>query len=244
MTAMAGDGGWPKETPAADYALITAVRRELAARGDRGRAPEMQRYAKSELPFWGVGAAAMRAACKVVFADHPLESRHVWQQTALALWREAGRREERYAAIELVRSRAYRTWLTPDVLPMLEEMVVTGAWWDLVDGIAPHLLGDLLRRYPEDLRPAMLAWARDGDLWKRRSAIICQLSFKGETDVELLARCIEPSLGHRDFFLRKAIGWALRQVARVDPDWVRAFVRAHEESLSPLSRREALRRIR
>jgi 3-methyladenine DNA glycosylase AlkD len=91
------------------------------------------------------------------------------------------------------------------------------------------------------MRSAMLAWARGDDLWKRRSAILCQLGFKGETDLGLLYACIEPSLGSKEFFLRKAIGWALRQHAWTDPAEVARWVAANEERLSPLSRREALK---
>ena len=93
------------------------------------------------------------------------------------------------------------------------------------------------------LTRAMLAWAGDGDMWKRRSAILCQLGAKAETDLALLEAAIAPSLGSKEFFLRKAIGWALRQYARTDPAWVAAYVAAHDAELSPLSKREALKHI-
>jgi 3-methyladenine DNA glycosylase AlkD len=126
---------------------------------------------------------------------------------------------------------------------MYEEMIVSGAWWDYVDGIASHRVGLLLRRHPEPMRTIMLEWSRSDDLWKRRTSIICQLTFKAETDLGLLYACIEPSLSSREFFLRKAIGWALRQYARTDPAEVVRYVSAHEGRLSPLSKREALKNI-
>jgi 3-methyladenine DNA glycosylase AlkD len=89
----------------------------------------------------------------------------------------------------------------------------------------------------------MRAWSRAGDLWKRRSAVLCQLSFKRDTDLELLYECIERAMDEREFFLRKAIGWALREYAKTDPAEVRRYVRQHAQRLSPLSQREALRRI-
>ena len=89
----------------------------------------------------------------------------------------------------------------------------------------------------------MLAWSRDADIWKRRSAILCQLTFKEDTDLDLLYACIKPSLGRKEFFLRKAIGWALRAYAWTDPKEVQRYVRQHERSLSPLSRREALKNV-
>jgi 3-methyladenine DNA glycosylase AlkD len=127
---------------------------------------------------------------------------------------------------------------------MYEEMIVTGAWWDFTDAIAPHRIGDyLLRTYAESLKPVMIAWSRSDDRWKRRSAIICQLGFKEATDLELLYACIEPNLDEGDFFIRKAIGWALRAYAWTDPAEISRYVREQDSHLSTLSRREALKNI-
>ena len=86
---------------------------------------------------------------------------------------------------------------------MYEEMIVTGAWWDYVDAIAGHRLGLLLRRFPAEMRREMLAWSRSDDLWKRRSAILCQLTFEKDTDLDLLYATIEPALASKEFFLQK-----------------------------------------
>jgi 3-methyladenine DNA glycosylase AlkD len=126
---------------------------------------------------------------------------------------------------------------------MLEEMIVTGAWWDYVDTLASRNLGSILRAEPRRMKPLMRRWARDANLWKRRSAILCQLGFKGTTDLVLLYDCIEPNLSGRDFFIRKAIGWALRQLAWTDPKEVRRYVKANRDRLSPLSVREALKNV-
>jgi 3-methyladenine DNA glycosylase AlkD len=126
---------------------------------------------------------------------------------------------------------------------MYEEMIVTGAWWDYVDAIAAQRVGPILRAHPASLQRRMLAWSRSRDLWKRRTAILCQLGSGEHTDLPLLFACLEPSLGSPEFFLRKAIGWALRQYARTDPAQVRRYVAAHRDRLSALSCREALKRI-
>jgi 3-methyladenine DNA glycosylase AlkD len=126
---------------------------------------------------------------------------------------------------------------------MYEELVLTGAWWDYVDDVAAHRIGPILREYPAPIRRKMLAWSKCDNMWKRRSAVICQLGFKQDTDLQLLYACIEPSLGSREFFLRKAIGWALRQYARTDAAEVKRYVRLNEDRLSPLSRREALKNV-
>ena len=120
---------------------------------------------------------------------------------------------------------------------------MTGAWWDVVDDVATHLVGDVLRHHRPAATPVIRGWATDGDLWLRRTAVICQVGHKADTDVELLRFAIEANVGDSSFWLRKAIGWALRQHARTDPDWVRAEVDRLGARLSALSRREALKHI-
>jgi 3-methyladenine DNA glycosylase AlkD len=215
----------------------------LAEVADPGRAPAMQAYMKSTIPYWGVPSALMRQTCKAVFAEYPFASAEAWQKDVLAIFRGATHREERYAAIELSGDRRAKAFQTLDALPMYEELVVTGAWWDIVDTVAAHRLGPILVKEGAPMKRLMLRWAKDDDLWKRRSAILCQLTRKGATDLDLLYRAIEPSLASKEFFLRKAIGWALRQLAWTSPDEVRRYVREHEAALSPLSVREALKNL-
>jgi 3-methyladenine DNA glycosylase AlkD len=224
-------------------ALGRDLRRALAAVAEPERAAPMQAYAKSSMPYLGVTAVPLRKVCGEVFAELDFPSAAAWRRAVLGLWRGARYREERYGAIELTGVRRFGRFQDLAALPMYEEMIVTGAWWDLVDGIAGHRLGLLLRRFPREMRKEMLAWTRSGDLWKRRSAILCQLTFKEDTDLDLLYATIAPALGSREFFLRKAIGWALRQYSRTDPKEVRRYVREHEKALSALSKREALKNV-
>lgn len=221
--------------------LLSTIRRAFAREGDPQRARDMQAYMKSTMPFHGVPAPRMRAICKQVFAAHDVEDAVTWRDDVLSLWRGARFREERYAAIELTSDRRARPFHTMAALPMFEEMIVDGAWWDLVDTIASHHLSAILLNEPKPMRRAMLRWSRDPDMWKRRSAILCQLPFKSKTDLPLLYACIEPSLASREFFLRKAIGWALRAYAWTDPAEVARWVEANHARLSPLSVREALK---
>ena len=225
------------------HRLVTTIRRALAEAGDPVRAPHMQAYMKSAMPFRGVSAPTLKRLCRAAFTAHPLNSAAEWQSVVLELWRDAAFREERYAAVMLTQARAYRGFQTFSSLPMLEEMIVTGAWWDYVDTLAAYNLGDLLRAEPRRMKPLMRRWARDADMWKRRSAILCQLKLKRETDLELLYDCIEPNLQHKDFFIRKAIGWALRQYAWTDPKEVKCYVKANQDRLSRLSVREALKNV-
>jgi 3-methyladenine DNA glycosylase AlkD len=233
----------PASTSSPSKALQRELRAQLEAAARPEAAPIMQRYMKSAMPYYGVSSVPLRAICKQVFARHPLDDYESFRDTVLALYRGARMREERYAAIELLGLRLHKPHRTLQILPLLEELIVTGAWWDLVDPLATHRLGELLAAHPKRMKPAMLRWAEDDDIWKRRSAILCQNRFKGETDLDLLYACIEPSLERKEFFLRKAIGWALREYAWTDPKAVQKYVRANEARLSGLSRREALKNV-
>jgi len=226
-----------------DRALVTAVRDGLEQRGDPARAPAMQAYMKSAMPYRGVQAPAQQTLFRNVFAANPLPDRTDWTDTALELWREAAYREERYAAIALTGHRLYRAHQTPDALSVYQEMVVDGAWWDYVDAVAIHRIGPLVPAYPGLLRPLILRWSTDRDRWRRRTAIICQVGALGAADLDLLYAVIEPNLADPDFFVRKGIGWALRQYAWSDPDEVERYVTEQGSRMSGLSRREALKNV-
>src|SRR3984893_16997832 len=228
---------------AASQGLIRALRKALLQLADPSKAPLMQAYMKSDMPYLGIQAAPFRKATRSVLAAYPLDSFEDWRDSVLVLWRGARYREEQYAAIELVGYRTYKNFRTLDALPLYEEMITTGAWWDYVDSIASHRLGELLRRYPAEMRRVLRKWAQSDDMWKRRSAILAQLGFKADTDLALLYDCIRPSIGEKEFFLRKAIGWALRQFAKTDSKEVSRYVAEHEGRLSPLSKREALKNL-
>ena len=213
----------------------------MAAEADPQRAAGMQAYMKSTMPFYGLRLSQVRAISTEVL-DGSSMTCDEWKETIVELWRGARRREERYAAQYLLTLKRHQDCLGPRDMPMLEELIVTGAWWDHVDELA-HLIGDLLLAYPKTMRPLMRAWSTDEHLWKRRVSIIGQVGLKRDTDLKLLYANIEPNLADRDFFIRKAIGWALRQYAWTDPEPVRAFVEQHRAVLSPLSVREALKNL-
>jgi 3-methyladenine DNA glycosylase AlkD len=223
--------------------LLAEVRAALAAAGDPVRAEGARAYMKSAMPYHGVMTTPQRAIFSQVFAEVAFESADAWREAVLHLWRHAEYREERYAALWLAGDRRAARLQTFDALPMYEEIIVTGAWWDFVDDVATHRLPRLLTRHPTEMKRAMRAWSVGEDLWKRRASILCQLPLKRETDLELLYDCIAPSIGSREFFLRKAIGWALRQYARTDPAEVQRYVRLHAAELSPLTKREALKAL-
>jgi 3-methyladenine DNA glycosylase AlkD len=247
--------------PPADLDFVTAdtlahlVRRGVAGLGDPERAPGMQAYMKSRMPYRGVTSVPLSRFCRDTFDRLRLADEEQWRRAVLLLWDDAEFREERYAATSLVEHRAYREHLLqPHSLDLLRHLVVTGAWWDHVDRVS-HLVGRILLAHRATVTPRLQAWAVDDDLWVRRTAIICQVGLKADVDQDLLRFAITANLDGstrstpagstygREFFVRKAIGWALRDHARVDPGWVGALVEELGPRLSGLSRREALKHL-
>lgn len=229
--------------------LVRTVRSTLAAAGDPARAQGQQRYMKSTLPYHGLTTPQLRALLRPIFADpaYRITDRPAWDATVRALWDGATHREQRYAATALAGHRHYRQWQDRDTLELYRHLIVTGAWWDHVDDIAAHLVGPILRADHPGVAPVMRRWAGAEDLWLRRTAILCQLGAKTETDTTLLEACITVNLVDSryggEFFIRKAVGWALRDYARTDAAWVRDFLTRHDARLSPLSRREGSKHL-
>ncbi|HEY5880033.1 MAG TPA: DNA alkylation repair protein [Nakamurella sp.] len=220
--------------------IVARLRAELRHAAEPGRAAGMRAYMRSAMPFLGVRRPVVRRIVRTGAGTEPADGLADLLRVATVLWREATYREERYAATDLLGLRVARG--RPEVVPLCTEMIVTGAWWDHVDAVAP-LLGAVLRAHRAEVEPMVRGWSVDPNFWLRRAAIICQLDAKVSTDPVLLADVIEENLTEREFFVRKAIGWALRQYARTDPDWVREFVAAHRDNLSPLSYREAVKHL-
>jgi 3-methyladenine DNA glycosylase AlkD len=223
--------------------LVERVRASLRDHANPDKAPEMQAYMKSAMPFLGVSAPDRRAALRPVFSEHPVSSSEEYESVIRALWDGAEFREERYAALDFAGRKKNLRFDTIERLPLWSALIVSGAWWDLVDAIAGPLFDPIFAQTPQPIERELARWATHSDLWLRRSAIIGQRKRKSETNVELLAQVIEANLADADFFIRKAIGWALRSYSYVDPAWVRSFVREHEDQLSGLSKREALKVI-
>ncbi len=237
------------------YELVAEVRRAIAATGDPARALAQQAYMKSTMPYQGITSAELKALLRPIMNDRRAEfpDQVSWSAAILDLWDDAVVREHRYAALAVARHRGSKRWRTPGTLTLYEHLIVTGAWWDLVDDTASHLVGDLLRRYPCEVAPTIYAWTTTNNLWLRRASLICQLGRKQATDLDLLTAAVIRNLegtesagpnGRQDFFIRKAIGWALRDYSRTDPDWVRRFVEAHRPQMAGLTIREALSHVR
>ena len=216
--------------------LPAALRDRLRAAADPTRAPGQQAYMKSDMPFLGVRLPDVR---RLVRSEAGAEKdADALLAASLELWDAATRREERYAAQALLTLRPLRG--DARLVPVIEHMVRTGQWWDYTDELS-HRLAELHDARPSETASLVRTWSTDDDLWVRRTAIISQLGRRERLDTEVLTDVLRPNLADREFFIRKAIGWALREYARVDPAWVRAYAATHD--LSPLSRREALKHL-
>ncbi|MDR6636407.1 DNA alkylation repair protein [Paenarthrobacter nitroguajacolicus] len=218
--------------------LVQSIRSSIRSAGDPERARGAQAYMKSDMPSWGVRVPEVRKIVKAAVREFPPSSPDELRVAVHDLWRHAEAREERYAAIDLTGLKMAKGDL--DMLPVYEEIIRTGAWWDLVDGVA-HRICALLMAHPATMKPLLLRWSGDQDMWIRRAAITSQLAAKAATDTGLLAAVIGANVADEEFFIRKAIGWALREYSKTDPEWVRAFTEEYASDLSPLSAREALR---
>jgi 3-methyladenine DNA glycosylase AlkD len=221
--------------------LLATLRKEFVKVGSPQRAPQMQSYMKSEMPYHGVSMPDVRKICKKVFDESQITKEN-WEKTVLYIWQNAKYREERYSAQILCAHKKVQDFQTPETLNLYEEMITSGAWWDHVDDLSCRV-GDLLLKYPKKMKKEMLVWSKSSNMWKRRTSIICQRTFKSKTDLQLLYDCIEASLDSEEFFLRKAIGWGLRSYSWTDPDEIKRYVAENEERLSTLSKREALKRV-
>jgi len=209
----------------------------LEAERDPVAAADMRAYMRDQFDYAGVRLPRLRVLVKAAVAGLPAPAPEELAELARDGWARP-EREYQYAAIELL--RRYAPGYPAGFLPAVRELIEAKSWWDTVDPLAADVVGRLVRQHPE-LVAEMDAWIGDPSLWIARSALLHQLAYKQETDAERLFRYCTRQAGHRDFFIRKAIGWALRQYARTDPAAVAAFVARTE--LSPLSRREALKHL-
>ncbi|HZQ84305.1 MAG TPA: DNA alkylation repair protein [Acidimicrobiales bacterium] len=208
-------------------------------RRDPSKAVGMAAYMRDRFPYFGLPAPAQRAAAREALEGlgQPTEADLV--QLATTCWARP-QREWQYAACDLLARRAKHC--SPALLLTVEHLITTKSWWDTVDLLASKVVGTLVRNHRE-LAPTMDAWIDADDFWLARTAILHQLGSKSGTDADRLFAYCERRAGDTEFFVRKAIGWALREYAKTDPRAVRQFVADHDAVLSNLSKREALKNI-
>ncbi|MCH8983644.1 MAG: DNA alkylation repair protein [Acidobacteria bacterium] len=216
------------------------VSAELAAAANQEKASGMQAYMKTEMPFYGVQKPARKMIMRRLKDEFAPSSLDEYESLVLALW-DLPHREEKYLALAVgVESRQFHT---PASLPLYRRLMVEGAWWDFVDEVSTRMVREVVRDYPEPAWAVVDQWIDDEVMWLRRSAIICQVGIKERTDADRLFSFCRQRAFEEEFFIRKAIGWALREYSKTNPEAVAAFAIEYREELSGLSFREATRHI-
>ncbi|MFC4064368.1 DNA alkylation repair protein [Actinoplanes subglobosus] len=223
--------------------LAAVLTDRLAGAFEQARDPEravgMAAYMRDQFPFLGLTSAVRRAQARVALAGLPRPGEGELSDIARACWSRDEREFQQFACDYLT---AHITVPGPAFLDTAAELITTKSWWDTVDPLATHVVAGLVRRHPA-LTARMDEWSAAPDMWLIRTAILHQLHYREATDTERLFGYCAAQAGHRDFFVRKAIGWALRHHARTDPEAVRAFLVTHADRLSPLSIREAAKHL-
>ncbi|WP_250030601.1 DNA alkylation repair protein [Paractinoplanes maris] len=219
--------------------LLDRLDERLLPAADPVRAQGQAAYMKDQFSFLGLPAPALRKLERAALAGLPPPSETDLRAIVRELWSRPPREYQYVACSYLVRHVAVPG---PGFVPTLRELITTKSWWDTIDPLATRFTGGLVTRHPPVVA-VMDEWSRDDNLWLVRTAILHQLHYGTATDTDRLFGYCEAQAGHRDFFVRKAIGWALRHYARTDPDAVRAFVETHRSALSGLSVREAMKHL-
>lgn len=200
--------------------------------------PWMVKYMKNLFPFIGVPSPQRNEALKIFMKEFSPKNRKELIQWVELLW-IAPEREFQYIGMEFF-FKFRKLWESQDS-QFIEYLIVSKSWWDSVDFIAASIVGEYFKRFPNMFEPCMEAWISNSNMWLNRTAMICQLKYRKNTNTDWLVKSILPHTESKEFFHQKAIGWALRQYAKTDADWVKKFV--NETELKPLSKREALKHL-
>jgi len=218
------------------HVYVKSLRALFNQHADPKKAAPMKRYMRDQFEYLGIKVPEMGNLLKQHIREHGLPPLAELDAILRDLW-ALPQREFQYAANGLLEK--FEGELHPDFIETLEYMLVTKSWWDTVDTIATGTLGVHFMRYPKVREKYLARWRKSDNFWLRRATILFQLGYKKDTDFELLCDIIRENLGSQEFFINKAIGWALRQYTRIDPQGVHNFVAA--TPLNPLSAREALK---
>lgn len=210
----------------------------LQQHADITRAAGAKAYLLNQFESYGIVMAERRKLCKDFIKRNPLPDIAEVENIVKQAW-QLPEREWQYFAIELLAH--YKKQWTPSTIKIMEYGITHKSWWDTVDAIADAWAGEYFKLFPQQMKAVTAAWNVSENIWLQRSSLMFQKKYKQQTDAVLLATYIQHLSQSKEFFIRKAIGWALREYAKTDPGWVKDFVEANE--LSPLSRREALKHL-
>jgi len=198
----------------------------------------MKAYMKNRFEFFGIKKPLRAELQKLIYLESGVPGNDLFREIVCLLW-EDHRRESHYLAMDIMFKN--RKHFVEDDIYLIEELMRSNSWWDSIDFLSPHLAAFWFKRFPLKKETTLIRWNSDADFWIRRASLLAQLHEKKNTDIELLFKLIIPLAGEKEFFIRKAIGWSLRELAKTHPNRVINFVESHE--ISALSRREALKHV-
>ncbi len=217
-----------------DY--VDAVKEIYQSHADPVAAEPMKAYMRNQFDYLGIKMPLQRELQRQFISEHGLPALSELAGVLIELW-DLPEREYQYAGISILGKMENK--LPPEFIDTIESLLTTKSWWDTVDTLASNTVGVHFRRYSDVKDRTLRVWRKSENIWLRRTCLLFQLKYKEETDFALLCDLIRENLGQKEFFINKAIGWALRTYSRVDAAKVRAFVA--ETPLQPLSAREALK---
>jgi 3-methyladenine DNA glycosylase AlkD len=210
----------------------------FAPHADSSNAEKMSKYMLNQFVFFGIPSPLRKQLASQFIAQNGLPEADQTDEIVRVIW-QMPQRELHYAIMEIASRKPYLA--DAGRIDLYEFMITNHSWWDTVDFIASNLVGAWLLKHKEMTLPVTVNFMQSGNLWLQRTALLFQLKYKANTNQELLFRYINDLSGSKEFFIRKAIGWALREYSKTNPASVFEF--ANNNSLSPLSRREALKVI-
>ena len=220
--------------------FIEALTLAFTNKKNSDNAIPMGKYMKNHFPFLGIKTTERRAIFQELWKKHKDEIRINYREIAWELYLK-NEREFHYCGIEILTKEIKKEYKKEDIL-LIEKFIVTHSWWDSVDTIAKFTLGNYLLAFPQETLKVIEQFSNSSSIWLNRSAILFQLSYKEKTNFDLLKSECEKHKHSKEFFIQKAIGWALRDYSRFNPTGVTTYV--ENTNLKPLSKKEALRNIK
>ena len=219
------------------HPYLKEIQKIFVANGDQLIAKGAKAYLLNQFEFYGIKTPLRRQLCKAFYKTHPIKDHTELSKLIKECFNEP-QRELHYFAIELL-GHHKKIW-SIKTIPLIEWMITHQSWWDSVDSTNTHVISKFFLLHPEHIEAYTSKWNQSNNKWLIRMSILFQLTYKTKTDTNLLSKYIENSQLHEDFFVRKAIGWALRAYAYTNKKWVIQFVKAHP-LLNNLSKKEALK---
>ncbi|PVX47840.1 3-methyladenine DNA glycosylase AlkD [Flavobacterium sp. 103] len=220
--------------------FIPSLEKAFTENSNTENAVAMSKYMKNNFQFFGIKTEERRRIFKTIWTENQKEVSDNPREISLFLYSKK-ERELHYCALEILIKNLKDNYIKEDI-QLIEKLIITNSWWDTVDVIAKFLLGDYLRKFPLETDAVISRFSNSENMWLNRSAILFQLGYKEKTNFDLLKSICEKHKTSTEFFIQKAIGWALREYAKTNPEAVNDFVSV--SNLKKMSEKEALKNIK